>query len=201
MCAGWEVQWVNEQEVLLLNPKAAKKFNRPEWIYAMFIKMFQKYTPNQQYLVVDSDLIFNREFNVFSKMDKKQFFLGVDQNHRPYFRFSEQYLGLGREYPHSFISEIMLFDKSISQEIADINGGVEEFYKLCSEVSCKECIPADYEIYGNYVYKNYPNMYDIIKIKTKLNGKYSEWTDKEIRQMMVQMQSEDTDVFTYHTWI
>ena len=201
-CVNREVHWINEQEVLGLDPLAAKNFNRPQWIYAMFLKMFQDYTPNQQYLVVDSDLIFNRPFNVYSEQQKPQFFLGVDQNHTPYFNFSEQYLGFGREYPYSFISEIMLFDKSISEEIADICGGVEKFYELATRVACQWCIPADYEIYGNYVYKFHPHAYELINIKTSLHGKFQEeWGDKEIVELQAKMQNEPIDTFTYHTWI
>jgi hypothetical protein len=200
-CGGQDVQWLRESEVLDLDPRACTGFNRSEWIYAQFIKMFQKATPHNNYLVVDSDLVFNRLFEVFSPENKPQFFLGIDQNHTPYFRFSQQYLGFGREYPHSFISEIMLFNKEISQEIADINGGVEEFYRLCARVAYQDCIPADYEIYGNYVYKNYPDLYEIVNIKTKLNGQYGPWGDDQIVALITAMKQEDTDVFTYHTWI
>lgn len=191
---------MNEQEVMPLDPTACNKFRRPQWIYQQFIKLFQDIT-QENYLVVDSDLIFNREFHLFGP--SPYFFLGNDQNHPPYFRFTQDFLGFGREYPHSFISEIMLFNKLICLEIAEKVNGYVKLYELCAEVISDDgtYLLGDYEVYGNYVYKYYPGLYDIIKIKTQLYGKYSKWTNTEIEQLIKDMADEDLDTFTIHTWI
>jgi hypothetical protein len=198
---GIPILVMDEQEVLPLNPRACTKYYRSEWIYAQFIKMFQNATPEEDYLIVDADLVFNRQFNVFGINGKRQLFLGIDQCHKPYFDFMEKFLGFGREYPYSFISEIMLFNKSVSRHIAEICGGVASFYNLCAHNVCTELLTADYEIYGNYVIKNYPYLYDIVKIKTNLEGKYGNWNNEEIVELQQKMLNKDYDVFTYHSWI
>lgn len=187
-----------DYEVLSLDPLQSKYY-RPQWVFQQFIKLFQDVTKESLYLVVDSDLIFNRKFDVFPK--GRTFFLGIDQNHKPYFNLMKQLFGFGRVYPHSFISEVMLFDKSVTQEIAP---SVESLYsEVCELIDTRgqNYLIADYELYGNYVTEYFPQLYSIKYIKTKLSGLYAQWNDDMVYNIITSMSSQDYDTFTIHTWV
>lgn len=196
--------WVDEQEVMPLDPTAAKKVKRPRWIYQQFIKMFQQCTFRDNYLIVDSDLIFNKDVELFTPEGKIKFFLGVDQNHAPYFNFMHLILGFGREYDHSFISELMMFSKETSDELLSYMGynNVQEFYRVCCEILDENNhLIADYEFYGQYAYKMHPEQYEITRIKTDLSGKFSRYSDEEIEEAIEAKKGTDYEVFTIHTWL
>lgn len=208
---------MDEQKVLPgLDPMAAKNFNRPPWIFQQFIKLFQDITRTDYYLVVDSDLILNRPINLLTDEGKLKFFLGVDQNHEPYFRCSKDTFGFGREYQHSFISEIMMFYKPICnmllndflaihhqrQLFGDRSKNIKLLYDFITERACDDWIPADYELYGNYVEHRFGPLYDKVHIKTNLRGKLGVmWSDEEIEKYIEEMKQSDHDMFTLHTWL
>jgi hypothetical protein len=70
----------------------------------------------------------------------------------------------------------------------------------CRE-ACNDFIPADYEIYGNYMTRFFPGLYDFKNIKTNLKGKYSPWTNTELESYINEMKDKDYDTITAHTWI
>ena len=114
-----------------------------------------------------------------------------------------RFLGFGREYNYSFISEIMLMNKTIGREIVSILNNIDDFYKICTiNLDGDTYNIADYEVYGNFVYKFYPEMYNLKTIKTRLMGKYcSGWISDEILTLIKELSEQDFDMFTYHTWI
>lgn len=217
-----------ESDVMPLNPLEAKNFRRPQWIYQQFIKLFyatQKYSI-YKYLVIDSDLILLRKLDLI-KNNKFNFFLGVDQNHKPYFNMMEECFGFGRVYNHSFISEIMFMtgdltlslllemhyncvskNKPLKHILEKPNIElIEDVYKYICERCCEDWIPADYEIYGNFVEKYEPGKYNKVKFKTKLSGKHGNglppfpWTDVEIAKEIDICEKLGFDALTVHTWI
>lgn len=198
-----------------LNPLASKNFRRPQWIYQQFIKLFQV-TSSDDYMIIDSDLFINRPLDVYNKDGKPFIMLANDQNHQPYFNYMEDVFGFGRLYPHSFISEIMYFKREYTDELLRHycihNGLIELFnegrekavrslYHYTSERACDNWIPADYEIYGNFVVYKHPNDYSVKNITCKMLGTYQEWTDKSLQILRDEMRIRDFDVFTAHTWI
>jgi hypothetical protein len=199
-----------------LNPEAAHNFRRPQWVFQQFVKLFNNVTNTDRYLIVDSDLIVNRQVDLFNEQGKPIFFLGVDQNHSPYFRCSKETFGFGREYPFSFISEIMMFDKRLIPRLLDefrwkhgtfdsftgMAEGITELYAFVTQRACEDWIPADYEIYGNFVEKYFPDLYVKKHIKTNLKGKMQQnWSDEELRAYINDMKDKDYDFFTAHTWL
>jgi hypothetical protein len=197
-----------------LSPHAAVNFRRPPWIYQQFIKLFQDITDTRHYLVIDADLVINHHLDLLTG-DKPKFFLGIDQNHEPYFRYSQDLFGFGREYNHSFISEIMMFDKYIinallhfyhveATETAGFNRdeSIRHLYDTTCARACDEWMPADYELYGNFVEKFYPNQYTKTKLHTNIRGKLQEdWSYDEMQAYVDEMKDKDYDVFTAHTWL
>ena len=197
------VTWKDEQEVMPLDPLAATMVPRPRWIYQQFIKLFLDVTPNDKYLIVDSDLIFNKDIELFTEDGKTKFFLGKDQNYLQYFFFMELVLSFGREYDHSFISELMMFDKKICNHLLEELGmDVEGFYKCCcNKVDGSRYLIADYEIYGQFAWKYHQDEHKLVRFKTHLEGGYSSYTAEKIQSTIDSMKNSDYDVFTIHTWV
>lgn len=212
-----EVSYVDESKVLPLNKWLATGFRRPPWIYQQFIKLFNRHSLTDYYMIVDSDIILNRKLDVFSN-NKPNFFMANDQDHGPYFRYSHHMFGFGREYPHSFISEIMLFSQVLTDHLLDLyllkhysSGSdqlvysreevVKDLYEQTCKVVCDDEIPADYELYGNMVEKHFGYVYNKVHIKSMLRGFYDEWNTKAIEDYIEEMKEKDIDTFTLHTWI
>lgn len=211
--------YIDEQLVLNLDPNLATGFRRSPWIYQQFLKLFQNVTRTPDYLVIDADLIINRDIRVFDVNTRKPyFFLGNDQNHEPYYRYTQDMFGFGREFNYSFISEMMLFNKEVTYlllQVFEAQRGnrirfalpttreykINWLYYVTCRNACDAWIPADYEIYGNFVEKYIPSMYIKKYIKNSLRGKYSQWTNEELENYIKEMKDTDYDVITAHTWI
>ena len=83
--------------------------HRPNWVWQQFAKLFCGLSETPYYLVVDSDLYFNKRVEIFSSENgKPNLLLGLDQLHWPYFYTMKELWDLDREYPHSFINDFML---------------------------------------------------------------------------------------------
>lgn len=212
--------YINEKMVFDQPSDLAKGFRRPQWIYQQFIKLFQDITKTKLYLVLDSDLILNKNINLFDVNGNPYFFLGNDQCHKPYFNYTQDMFGFGREYNYSFISEIMMFDKTIiddllgeffhhkthnklqEQELLEHKQDlINSLYYMTCEYANDNWIPGDYEIYGNFVEKYHKKLYNKIKINSNLSGKYGEWTNEEIESHINKMRISNYDMYTLHTWI
>lgn len=215
---------IHEKNVLPFDPNAAKGFHRSPWIYQQFLKLFQDITETNYYLVLDSDLIINKDIQLFDEDERPYFFLGIDQYHRPYFNYSTYMLGIDREYDYSFISEIMMFRKDITKTMThyfDIyqqtqhrliypsigfnrthSQRVKIMYDWTCDLANNNFIPADYELYGNFVEKIDRHMYVKKHIKSNLKGMYRNWTNEEMESYIKEMRKLDEhDMFTAHTWL
>ena len=184
-----------DDEVLKIDRDKFK--HRPNWVSQQFIKLLQDVTPNDNYLVIDSDIFLNREINVFTN-DKPNFFITINQYHKPYFNFLN-YFGIDKIYEQSFISEIMMFNKSkIKDYLISINYNTEKFLEKSIEIINENCYISEFEFYGNMILSKYPNLYNFVNINTKLFGKHSEWSDNEINNLI--SSNNNLDIISYHTW-
>ena len=197
---------LNDAEVFAINPSVKLKY-RPNWIYQQYLKLFQDVTENDLFLTIDSDVIINRPMEMFESDGRKIFWLGWEQNHRPYFEFQEKMLGLPRVYPHTFINDMNFMSKSIIREMLSKSGyTIETFIKESAKLITAECFPGEPEIYGQYVHKYYPNSYSFRQTKSISRGKFTPafdtviWTDDEIKATMDEFKNTDVDLFTLHTW-
>jgi|TARA_R110002012_G_scaffold281549_3_gene470802 hypothetical protein len=174
-------------------------YRRPNWIFQMFVNLFQDFTENDLYMTVDSDVIFNREQQLF-KDGKPIFFISDrDQHHIPYFDFMDKWSGLERQKDYTFINDYMMMDKKICREmLPDINALLD----FCNKNLSEDCLLADYELYGNFVTWAYPEMYETEHTKTKMHGKYVQepWSEGEIEQAITYYLNKDVDLFTIHSW-
>jgi hypothetical protein len=174
-------------------------YRRPNWIFQMFVNLFQDFTENDLYMTVDSDVIFNREQKLF-KDGKPIFFISDrDQHHIPYFDFMDKWSGLERQTDYTFINDYMMMDKRVCREmLPDINALLD----FCNQNLSEDCLLADYEIYGNFVTWAYPEMYETSHTKTQMHGKYvhEPWTEAEIESAINHYSGKDLDLFTIHSW-
>lgn len=174
---------------------------RKGWYAQQYIKLFQNVT-SDNYLVVDSDIYFNKKINI--DVNNPTFFLGRDQNNRPYFEFMKRLLDLDRVYNHSFINEIMLFKKEYIQKMLDImNVDVNGFFELSVEILNdinKISGMSEYELYGNFVTKYFPSVYDYKRINTHLGGKHSVWDDEEMSNYIKMFENSNYDIISMHSW-
>lgn len=150
---------------------------RPDWIYQQYIKLLQDVTVDK-YLVIDADVIINRNIQIFTN-DVPNFLISNSIINRPFFKWMMSVFGIERTFDKSFISEMMLFDRSIINEVIPDK---EEFISKSNSSITYECFPSEYELYGNYVYKNHREMYNYISIKmspefvfTKFEGSLEEF--------------------------
>jgi hypothetical protein len=190
-----EVNYFLDDEVLKFK-KENLKF-RPNWIKQQFLKLFQDITKNDYYLILDSDIFLNKKIEIF-KNNKPNFLLSVDQNHKPYFDFLENF-GIKKIYERSFISEIMLFNKKIIRRfLEDSNLTVDSFINKSIEIINDNCYISEFEFYGNMVLKYYPDLYDFTILNTRVIGKHEDWNKNEILQTI--NNNQDLDIISYHTW-
>lgn len=191
----------NESDVLNIDKSKIKY--RPNWIYQMLLKFFQNVTKNDKYLIIEADCIILNKINLIEE-DKFVFYLCRNQNHEPYFNFSRKILGIGREYNHSFISEFMIYDKKIIKEML-IKSNCEDvncFVGLIYDNVNSNCYPADYELYGNFCYKYFPEKIIMKHLDYFFVGRHEfdspHWEDHEIIKLI--SNNKDKPVISFHTW-
>lgn len=159
---------------------------RPNWQFSQYLKLFQNVTEEEQYLVVDADHMLVSNFNIYNEEKKPYFFLTNDQNAREYFNFSEKVFNVKRTYNHSFISEIMLFDKHIVENmIMGVGHNRNSIYDFMSSNTDRNCHLSEYELYGNYVEINYPDKYLKKKINQfRISYRWHPYQEHEIKQLI-----------------
>jgi hypothetical protein len=170
---------------------------RPGWIFQQYIKLLQDVTKNDYYLVIDSDVYINNKIDIFTD-GKPNFFLGRDQYHEQYFRYLN-YFNINKNLNHSFISEIMLFDKRLINNFLKMkNMDRNSFLSTSNGIINNSCYISEFEFYGNMVLQYYKDQYSFKEIKTELNGKHGEWSDVEIENLI--NSNKNLDIISYHTW-
>jgi len=196
------INYVLDEEVIDFDFSKIKEKSRHGWYRQQFIKLFQDITWDD-YLVIDGDVWINK------KMDINQqypiFYHGIDQNHPPYFKLMKTVAGLDRVYPYSFICEMMLFKRNlITHMLGELNIGKIEFFNRCVEEINKNNHPSgfsEYEFYGNYIVKNWPDLYTHKSINVMHQAKKRPWENGEIEQQIKVYKDLNYDLITMHSWM
>jgi hypothetical protein len=202
---GVDCEFWHEDEVLpTLNPMQSR-FRRPRWIYQQFLKLFNDVTTSSNYMVIDSDIVFNKPTPVCSPDGKPYFHLGINHQHPPDQEFVKHIFDVPSVYPHSFTVEFMLINKLVRNIMLASMGGLERFYNKVCEIVNEHGQPYrmnDYETYGNFVHWFFPEQYEMRHIKSKLFHTYgNDWAPDAIEARIKAMEPTEFDVFTYHTWV
>lgn len=190
-----------ENDVLKIDKE--KISYRPNWIYQMMLKIFQNVTEKDNFLIIEADCLILKKIEFFNG-DKTIFYLTRDQYHLPYFNFNKKVLNLDRISNHSLISEFMMYDKKkINHMLKECNcENVTDFINLIYDTVDDTCYPADYELYGNFCLKYYPENFITQKIDYNFYGRessvYPFWRDYEIENLIKDNETKST--ISFHTW-
>jgi hypothetical protein len=193
--------YVHPETSILKVDKTRIRF-RPNWIYQMLLKLFQNVTANDNYLILEADCLILKNLEFFED-DKTTFYLGMDQNHQPYFNFNRLF-GFGREYNHSFISDFMMYDKKLVKDLLTKTGcnSVDDFLELIYRTVTDQCYPADYELYGNFCYKYHTDKVTFKHVNYNFSARdcsiSPNWSDEEIQNLIKQY--PDKESISFHTW-
>lgn len=175
---------------------------REGWYRQQFIKLFQEVTFDN-YLVIDSDVYLNRTIDV--NPDNPPFLFGKDQYHEPYFRFMKKVFNLDKCYPHSFINEIMFFKRGMTKYILSTIGVDKyKFFDICvEELNAMNDASgfSEYELYGNFVTKHWPELYQYRYLKTRAFAKHRMWEDEEMMNLINMSRKSNYDIITMHSWM
>ena len=175
---------------------------RKGWYIQQYLKLFQEITPDD-YLVVDSDIYFNRKINIIEN-GKPSFLFGTNYTHPPYFKFMWDVFKLKKEYHYSFINEVMYFKREYLQHLLKSRRLTkDQFFRISVKVlNTLNAISgfSEYELYGNYVTKYFPQSYNYTYVKTVSKAKPGSWSVKELRNYINLYKGQDVDILKMHSW-
>ncbi|WP_397447060.1 hypothetical protein [Polaribacter sp. R77954] len=149
--------------------------NRAGWYFQQFLKLsvHQLEFITDNYLVWDADAILLNPINFISKENKTYFEKTQEYNH-PYFETILNLLSLEKQVNHSFIGEYMVFNKKIvASLLKKITTEKQWWYKILDSIKIthlKESGFSEYELYGNYIVKYYPDNYKIRSLSKTRKG-------------------------------
>lgn len=146
---------------------------RPNWIYQQMIKLFQNVTSTDYYFTYDIDGILIKNKNLFNEKNQPIWYSAWEQNHQPYFDFSKKIFNLDKVYPLTFISDTCFFNKIYIKEMLNkFNYTQESFINKSFELINNQCYISESELYGNYMMKYNPSIYEVKPLKQKLIEKF-----------------------------
>jgi hypothetical protein len=177
--------------------------NRCGWYRQQFVKLFQNVT-SDDYLVTEADSIYNKKVDIFED-GKPVFLLGKDQHHIPYYELTQKLFGFGREYPYSFINESMLFKRELIKQLVSSTGFNKYgfFALVAAELNRTQQVSgmAEYELYGNYITKFHPGLYNYKYLKIASSAKHRVWSVEEIKAYISSFKKLDVAMIKMHSWI
>ena len=161
------------QEIAKINGNP-EKVSRVGWYYQQFLKMaYSRSCPDEYYLCWDADTIPLRRIEMFHSSGKP--YLDIKPEYRAsYFETIKNLFGYGKVIRESFISEHMLFDKKLMIELMDeimsrpLEGST--FYeKIFSALDHPLNGFSEFETYGTWIAKKYPDKYRLRHWKSLRN--------------------------------
>ncbi len=203
----YPIHYRTDLAVLQATPRLWKY--RPNWVYQQFIKLFQNETINDWYLVVDIDTIINKPLPLWDeKRIRPIWYVGWEQNNRPYYAFTNAMMGFGRVYNHTFLADMGFYSKTIVREMLKKfqytpATFLRKSYKVISEV----CYPSEADLYMGYCTKFLVDYYEIRHLHTKLDAREGTnplvqlWDRDEIQSHIAQHKGGQYDTFSMHSWV
>lgn len=145
--------------------------DRAGWYLQQFAKLGFARTgnPDEFYLIWDSDTVPTRPFSLFNK-DGTPYYVMADERNEPYWETFQNLFGFKPEYRGSFISQHMIVNKSIAQDMLSL---IEQNNPECpnwimaiiKNLSRTNHISlfSEYETYGYFLSSKYPHDLSIRK--------------------------------------
>jgi hypothetical protein len=194
-----DVTYVPDHEALDVDVSRLRY--RPTWVRQQLIKLCQEFTASDRYLVVDSDVFFNRPLG-FTDEGRTVLYTYNWNYHPPYFRFLERVLGGKKVAAECLICEAMVFEKAkVSAILARAGLDRRRFVERCYGGVDEACYPSEYEAYGHRCLALYPDEFVVRRLAARDGGRAGGlYTGEEVRQYVASMRGAPVDLFTLHTW-
>ncbi len=140
------------------------------WYFQQFLKMAfaaSDYCDTEYYLSWDSDTIPLRKIDYFDE-NGNPYFTMKSEHHVPYFVAIERLLGITNTNSQSYISENMMFNKTIMLELLsriqsnNLLTGKNWYEKILYTIVAESVSPmgfSEFETYGNYCLNYHPDSY------------------------------------------
>ena len=167
-------------EVKKIIKKRCHSTERAGWYFQQFLKMAYAYIcEDDWYLLWDIDTIPLKRINFFNKNGKVIFDM-KSEFHKPYFYTIKKLIGIDKTINKSFIAEHMLINKKI---MIDLFEKIEANKKITGDVFFEKILFAipindlaksgfsEYETYGNFFAKNYPDFCVYRELRTLREAK------------------------------
>lgn len=183
----------------------------PGWYYQQFLKMAVAQFPEvaDHYLIWDSDTILLSPITFFDD-EGAILFNPQAENHRPYFEWIENVLGIQKQVEFSFIDQHMMINKLYMNELIRIlqdkaPSGKRWYWQILNSINNKHLEGAgfsEFETYGNFVMWRYPGSYKSRRLKTTRGGtnRFGPFPSKHD---FFKLMTKELDICTfenYHPW-
>ncbi len=168
-----------------IGAKDINAISRTGWYFQQFLKLAYSYICQEDYyLVWDSDTLPLHLIDMFYE-GKPTFDVKNEYNKAYFVTINNLFKGMGKEDNYSFISEHMLFKKSI---VKNMLNDIEQVFDKDFWKAIIDCIPTEYirysgfsefETYGTYVINRFKDEYSIKKWKSFREASifFPDWTD------------------------
>ena len=176
--------------------------------FQQLLKMAYCFVNSEEgYLVWDADTIPIRHVPFFDEGTKKYIFYMQKEHTVRYFDHMYKLLGIEKQVEKSFITEHMYFLNSIAREIVEkIDGNQnvagDTWWAKITRAMITENGMSEYEIYGTYVTKFYPDLYELKDNNSLRYGrgvlgshptdKQMEWMSKEFAAISIEHFDKET---------
>ena len=187
------------------------RFNyRYNWCWVNMLSITQEFTKNDLYLDVQADNIFLNKVELFNEDGRPRLFktsanMANNNEWGPYFTFSRSMFGLNKiTYGSSYIIEFMLYDKKKLSKLYENYSSKQEMIEKSYGLVSDESYPADQEIYGNLIERDFSEDYEIVgPVETHLTGKFSSNDEtQELLKYIEEIKSKSPAALacSYHTY-
>ncbi|WP_258000335.1 DUF6492 family protein [Bacillus sp. Marseille-P3661] len=164
VCKKKECTFIDEKTVLPISKEIINyrtdKWDRSGWMLQQLLKLSGDVICSQNYfLVIDADTVLIRPHHFIR--EQKTIFFCRDWSHDQYFNTYETLLGYRAMAPRSFVAHYMLFEKEL---LYKLKNAIETKHDKSWYLAIIETISnrikfafSEFETYGNFVYKHYPD--------------------------------------------
>ena len=150
---------------------------RSNWYFQQFLKLSISKLDfiSESYLIWDADAVVLKPIKFISK-EGKVYLNKTSEHHKPYFETMEKLIGIKKQVNYSFISEYMVFRKEIVLSILNKISKKKEqhwWFTILDNINQNDLLRSgfsEYELYGNFIAKYYPNTFSIKNLNKTRNG-------------------------------
>lgn len=158
----------------LLHNAGEDRPSQTGWYFQQFLKYAfgRSNQASEYYLSWDADTLPINKIEFFE--EGKPMFTRKIEYHAPYFDTIKRLLGIDRQVDYSFIAEHMMFNSNIVKELTEeiMKSGIagdtwfEKIINACDFSAGKANLYSEFETYGNFCVKYYPELYDTRTLNT-----------------------------------